>query len=112
MATTHPWRRVEDAVRHGTPLLLAPADLVELLGDHDALVVEKNALVGRNWRYTRIARAVHGEPEELAHIRRRDFIRACGDCVCEKCGNLYYDHPRDPLEASLVVLCCMTRAKL
>lgn len=27
--------------------------------------------------------------EEIA----RDMIRASGDCICEKCGKKYYDHP-------------------
>lgn len=24
-----------------------------------------------------------------------DWRRACGDCVCEKCGKKYFDHPHD-----------------
>ncbi len=29
-------------------------------------------------------------PEEEARIEKS--YRACGDCVCEICGKLYYDH--------------------
>jgi hypothetical protein len=112
VTTRNPWREIEDAVRTGYGLELSHSALVELLADHDDLVREKNALVGRNWRYRRIARAVHGEPEELAHIRRRDFIRSDKGCVCPACLNEYVDHPRDPVDGFLVVLCDMTRVKL
>lgn len=52
--------------------------------------------------------------------RRRAFVRAGGDCVCDTCGLVYYDHPRDiePADGgdlggpALTVLCDRTRVKL
>jgi hypothetical protein len=31
--------------------------------------------------------------EQLAIMEDGKFYRARGDCVCETCGKLYYDHP-------------------
>lgn len=31
--------------------------------------------------------------EQMARMDGGDMYRASGDCVCETCGKLYYDHP-------------------
>ncbi len=41
--------------------------------------------------------------------RRR---RAAGAAVCNQCGRPYYDHPADPQEPSLTILCDRERVKL
>lgn len=30
--------------------------------------------------------------EELDKINNHDWYRASGDCICDICGKLYYDH--------------------
>jgi hypothetical protein len=34
-----------------------------------------------------------------------DYERASGLCICEACGEQYYDHPPHPVFAFLVVTC-------
>jgi hypothetical protein len=46
-----------------------------------------------------------------AAVRREEWVRT-GNCVCPVCRELYADHPNDPMERSLVVLCDRTRVKL
>jgi len=47
-----------------------------------------------------------------------EFIRAGGDCVCDECGKLYYDHPMDYENLDfnggpfLHILCSGERVKL
>lgn len=47
-----------------------------------------------------------------------DWKSASGDCVCEKCGHIYYDHPSDWRDVGkdglpyLKVICDGTRVKL
>lgn len=54
------------------------------------------------------------EPEAStdAEARRKAFYRAGGDVVCEECGEKYYDHPGDPVEKDLNILCNRDRVKL
>lgn len=48
------------------------------------------------------------------HDRRLHFTRAGGDCVCDQCGEVYYDHPADLFDDGhcLTVLCDRSRVKL
>ncbi len=41
-----------------------------------------------------------------------EFMHASGDCICQQCDRIYYDHPADVLEPFLNVLCDGTRVKL
>ena len=47
-----------------------------------------------------------------------DFRRVSGDCICESCGKVYYDHQYDMDEVDyngrpfLIVLCNGERVKL
>lgn len=46
-----------------------------------------------------------------ADMARESFVRASGDVVCD-CGHPYRDHPKDPVDDYLQVLCNGTRVKL
>jgi len=50
---------------------------------------------------------------QIACMERGEAYRASGDCVCEACGKLYYDHPyfAEPY-AFLNVLCSGDMVKL
>lgn len=41
-----------------------------------------------------------------------EFVRASGECVCEKCGELYYDHPQHMPHHWLNVICTGLIVKL
>jgi hypothetical protein len=61
-----------------------------------------------------LRRLLQLEPEDagLAESRRRDVPRAGGGCVCDQCGELFYDHPVDEVEPWVQVLCSRERVKL
>lgn len=42
----------------------------------------------------------------------REWIHASGNCICSTCGHLYFNHPEDPNELPLHVLCDGLRVKL
>lgn len=46
-------------------------------------------------------------PQEIG-----EYYRCSGQMTCEKCGQLYYDHPADPNDSFLNVLCSGQRVKL
>lgn len=52
------------------------------------------------------------EGESAGRKAREDMYRANGACVCAACGDLYFDHARDPFEPCLNVLCSGERVKL
>lgn len=58
--------------------------------------------------------AIYAEQEDEAQAdwRRRDFVRASGRVQCSICRELYSDHPPDPVEPSLTLLCDRARVKL
>lgn len=58
------------------------------------------------------ARHIMGEGRTNANLRRNGFTRAGGDVLCPDCGHKFYDHPPDPGEQSLTVLCDGRRVKL
>ncbi len=39
-----------------------------------------------------LRRPLSPTPEQASRIDAGDFYRASGDCICEVCGKLYYDH--------------------
>lgn len=44
--------------------------------------------------------------------RREAFVRAGGRVICDACGLEYHDHPQDPVDEWLTVLCSSDRIKL
>jgi len=52
------------------------------------------------------------ESEDDSRKRRIDMVRAGGDCVCDQCGEKFYDHPSDPVDTFLNILCDRRRVKL
>jgi hypothetical protein len=52
------------------------------------------------------------ESEEVGELHRAAWYRAGGGVVCDQCGEEFYDHPRDPVESSLTVMCNRERVKL
>lgn len=51
-----------------------------------------------------------GDPD--AATRREQFMAAAGDCICPGCNTEYRDHPADPADPLLNILCSRRRVKL
>jgi hypothetical protein len=68
---------------------------------------------GRERRvYLRMLLTLEPETDADAQARRNAWERAGGGCVCDQCGEQFYDHPKDQVEPSLTLLCSRERVKL
>ncbi|MBA4187573.1 MAG: hypothetical protein C0467_06095 [Planctomycetaceae bacterium] len=83
--------------------------LDEVIDERDRLRVIVSRLNKRLLRATVTAAA---EDPVKADARRENFIRAGGGVVCGDCGLAYSDHPQDPKDEFLNILCDRTRVKL
>lgn len=61
------------------------------------------------FRFMKILQREH--PTDAAN-RREKFTRASGDVVCPSCQLEFRDHPNDPQDEFLKVLCNLDRVKL
>lgn len=63
-------------------------------------------------RFLRSLLLAEPEAPQKAAERRLNFASTRGDVVCPECGEKSYDHPPDPEEPSLTILCDRSRVKL
>lgn len=69
-------------------------------------------LSGFRGHFSWLAVALVGETKRRAEQRRDAFGRAGGGAVCDWCGRELRQHPGDPGEPFLTVLCDLRRVKL